>query len=162
MGLRGAVAICDTCSLEEQKRILGKMLVMTKWLRFPKELSVLYTARAPCRERCEPNGPPSRPCRCLRGFQCRLGGSSGWGGRDNRCGRTVRQRNASRRKRRSECLGTHKNRYHLSNKALALNGLGGHREMRVEGIWWRGKYVSLLSFQKKWKPKAFWYFFIDK
>ena len=36
--------------------------------------------------------------------------------------------------RRSECLGTHENRYHLSNEALALNGLGGHREMQVKGI----------------------------
>ena len=50
------------------------------------------------------------------------GGEKGEGERCERC------------ERRSECLGTHENRYHLSNEALALNGLGGHREMRVKGI----------------------------
>ena len=28
----------------------------------------------------------------------------------------------------SECLDTHKDRYHLSNEALVLNGPGGHRK----------------------------------
>ena len=50
------------------------------------------------------------------------GGEKGEGERCERC------------ERHSECLGTHENRYHLSNEALALNELGGHREMRVKGI----------------------------
>ena len=53
------------------------------------------------------------------------GGEKGEGERCERCEGC---------ERRSECLGTHENRYHLSNEALALNGLGGHREMRVKGI----------------------------
>ena len=68
-----------------------------------------------------------------------------WGGR-GRGGKTrgggggakkVRARGARGARgceRCSECLGTHENRYHLSNEALALNGLGGHREMRVKDI----------------------------
>ena len=53
------------------------------------------------------------------------GGKKGEGKRCERCEGCERH---------SECLGTHENRYHLSNEALALNGLGGHREMRVKGI----------------------------
>ena len=53
------------------------------------------------------------------------GGEKGEGERYERCEGC---------ERRSECLGTHENRYHLSNEALDLNGLGGHREMRVKGI----------------------------
>ena len=53
------------------------------------------------------------------------GGEKGEGKRCKRCEGC---------KRHSECLVTHENRYHLSNKALALNGLGRHREMQVKGI----------------------------
>ena len=80
--------------------------------------------------------------------------SHGWvvGGGEKAWGQEVQEVQEVRCKRRSGCLGTHEDRYHLSNEALVLNGLGGHRKMREKGIWWWGKYVSSSLFQKKWKP----------
>ena len=65
------------------------------------------------------------------GGRGRGGKTRGGGGKKGEGERCERREGCERC---SECLGTHENRYHLSNKALALNGLGRHREMQVKGI----------------------------
>ena len=53
--------------------------------------------------------------------------------------------------RHSECLGTHKYRYHLSNEALALNGLGRHRKMQEKKYLMVRKIYFLIVISEKVK-----------
>ena len=56
--------------------------------------------------------------------------------------------------RHSECLGTHKYRYHLSNEALALNGLGRHRKMQEKKYLMVRKICFLIVISKKVKARS--------